>query len=53
MVQEYDSRVKFLHSLINDREMAVEVVTQCQEILHNTQRILQQTQGRGVDRGRS
>ncbi|CAD8143048.1 unnamed protein product [Paramecium octaurelia] len=42
--QEYDSRLKFLNSLEDDKELAQDVVSQCEKILGNTQRILQQTQ---------
>jgi hypothetical protein len=40
MMQEYDSRQKFLNSLVNDQELAQDVVNQCKEILSNTERIL-------------
>jgi hypothetical protein len=34
--QEYESRLKFLNSLENDKELAADVVGQCEKILGNT-----------------
>ncbi|KAM3140521.1 hypothetical protein pb186bvf_007333 [Paramecium bursaria] len=42
--QEYDGRQKFLNSLMNDKELAQDVVDQCVAILENSKRILRQTQ---------